>query len=806
MENYFAQLIFAVGFGFLLSGIGISFYPADGVFRRFVCQKSLLFTWVIIITSAALWWIIGASRYLALRNSLWDEGLFANLLWMILHGSSISSAIYDGSYFSVHFSPSLFLVALVYAPWQSPIWLSGIKALCAGSGALGFYLVARRLDLPKTTGLIFALIWAGNLALRGAMINDFHEVTLASGLFIWVVLLALQRRYVWALLLALALMGLKEDVPVYIGSLGIVLALSFKKRMIGWSLVGVALLYYFLVQSIIWSAIAPVHLDFFQARFPQLFTENNSFFQTVFAYPFSLISPLLRWDRLWGFVILIMPVLCLPFLRWGWVGLILPLWLLFAMENYNTFVFAGYYAVPIAALVLISALPGYRQIAEKKPARLRLLQWGMLGMTIGATFANDMDVTCGQFDRFAYQPHRFLNAIDRMATTTASDISVNADVFIGSHFTNRRALKIFPDNDNWIEDRIYIANRSLGHPSTILAIGDLGYKLMNNNPAFMFLSNQGGIDAKAEYMSRLRWMEAEATTWPLWSVISDSRASGRQTVYIPEGAARGDRACTTPRLLLPPGDYSYHLRIAATNNPARPAFIVFETRFIENTGFDKPTNTMLIGLEFWEEKVAYKTIDIPITITDWGLTYLNINFGRQGNIRWDGIGITGLPDSFDAYFHTIFPQTFLPNQGCLDNSLLIDEKSSSLGQVVKVGKNEAGKVVCRWQLNAAIEEGDYWLYYLVNSVDGEQMQCIWATLEEVCKDGMTEVRSVLTPLMMRKLNPWEHEYIGHGRKKVHIIPGAILEIRVNEDLANDVYFYKMWLCNDLIIEPWVYMQ
>jgi len=799
MEIYFQYLIFGLGLGAIAAGLGYAFIPWNGRLQQFVRKHALLIIWIALVFFTLLFWAKGAAHYWSLCTSLGDEGVFTSQLWNTLRGRLNGTEIYQGSYYLIHFAPSLSLLALFYTPSQNPVWLYGIRALAATGGALGFYYVVRKLGLSRTSGLLFAFIWLGNIAVRGAFSCDFHEVTFVSGFFAWVVLLALRRKYIWCLLLALVLMGFKEDIPVYIGGLGLIVALSFRRPLAGWLLVALAVGYYIAVTSVIWSMVIPAHIDYFTNKFPQFASATTSSLMMVLANPLGLITPVLGWDRIWGLIIFFMPVLFLPFMRWGWLGLILPLWLVLGMEGYNDLFFAGYYGITVAALITLCAIPGYQLLREKKNEVPKYLFWAMVGLTLGSNFTQNPEVNYSQFDLYGLLPHVYLNTIDKMSAETSENLSLNSDVYIGSHFVNRKTIRVFPDNENWLSDRLYLSNRTLDHPLVLLSIGELGYGELTSHPGFFFLGRGVGSNAHEDYMARLHWMEGEATSWPLWRIVKDHRASGSFAEFIPSHAAYGDRSRLTPRLLLPPGNYHYKARIAARQDPENPFCFVFEVDFIKRDGNLDVLTNKVVESNLWGKTHRYEIIDIPFTVKEWGLTYLNINFGTEPNVWWDGVGVEGLPPTFDQYFHRIFPQTLEPASGCLDREQLVDEEGTK-GEVLKIDKESCGDVVARWQVDSSLPEGEYWIYYCNDTYGRKPLECYWGNLEQVKYIDGKEVTESQESLYINRKEQGEDDRVERLINPVHLEPGSWLELRVNDVPDEGIVLRKIWICHNVITD------
>lgn len=794
-----------MGLGAIAAGLGYAFIPWDGRFRQFIHKHAVLILWIAVVLFALLFWAKGATRYWALSTSLADEGVFTSQLWNTLRGRLNWTGIYQGSYYLIHFAPSLNILALFYAPWQNPVWLYGIRALGAAGGALGFYYLIRELGLSRSSGLLFAFIWLGNITVRGAISCEFHEVAFVAGFFTWVVLLALRRQYIWCLLLALVLMGFKEDIPVYIGGLGLIVALSYRRPLAGWLLVALAVGYYLAITSVIWKMVIPAHIDYFSNKFPQFASDTTSSLMMVLANPLGLITPVLGWDRIWGLIVLFMPVLFLPFMRWGWLGLVLPLWLVLGMEGYNDLFFAGYYGISVAALIIICAIPGFGVVWEKKKEVPKYLFWAMAGLTLGSNFAQNPEVNYNQFDLYGLLPHPYLNTIDKMAAETSPNLSLNSDVYFGAHFVNRKIIRVFPDNENWLSDRLYLSNRMLDHPLVLLSIGEFGYGELSSHPGFFFLGHGIGSNAREDYMARLHWMEAEASGWPLWRIIRDHRASGDFAEFIPSHASYGDRSRLTPRILLPPGDYKYRVPIATFHNPKTPFCFVFEVTFIKrDASVEVLANTVAFSNR-WGKVSRYETIEVPFTIKEWGLTFLNINFGTEPDVWWDGVGMEGLPRTFDEYFHQIFPQTLEPESGNLTGTPLLEVEGMA-GKVLKIDQESCGKVVCRWQVDSSVPEGDYWVYYQNDSYGKKPLETNWGVVEKLNNADEPYTREILEPLYLCRKELSEDTRVERFRKLVHLVPGSYLQVRVNENLDGEIVLGKLWICNNVILDNYRFYE
>ena len=126
-ELLYPRLLYSGLLAILLALLCSTFIPQKNRFAAWLERHSCLLIWIMWVGAAIVFWMMGALKYAGLHNSTADLGLYANTLWVTLHGRLLGTAITSGSYLDCHFSPSFLVLALLYAPWQSPLWLIGMQ-------------------------------------------------------------------------------------------------------------------------------------------------------------------------------------------------------------------------------------------------------------------------------------------------------------------------------------------------------------------------------------------------------------------------------------------------------------------------------------------------------------------------------------------------------------------------------------------------------------------------------------------------------------------------------------------------------
>jgi len=789
----YQNLLFATALAMLMAGLGYCFLRPQTALWRFISRRAATIMWGSTILMAGLWWVLGVLRYHGFHTSLIDTGTFTNVLWNTVHGRIMGTAVSWGTHFNQHFSPSLILLAILYLPWQSPEWLFGLTALIVASGGPALFYIALKRSLPAGTALIVSALWLYSSLVRGPVLVDFHETLIAAPVILWAAYFAITGKIIPSLILTLAALGFKEDMPVYVFSLGIVLAWSFRKHLAGYLISALAIVYYLVVTYWLWGVITPMHLDFLAIRFPQFASQPGGAWASILSDPSVLIAPMLHWEHLWVLLMLFIPVFLLPFFRWGALGLIPSLWLLLSLESFNVLILGVHYHLPLFAVIVLAAISGYEYLLKHKPHLTELAKWAMLSLTICFVFAFPTSMIADrQLNPGFYQAHRYFSTVATLADETQPEKSVMADVYLGTVFSNRCNIRHFPGD--MLADCIMISNRYMGNPEALLAIGGLNYLSLAYNPCFWFLSRDGTYDARQNYMDTMRWMEAEGCGFPAWGTVPDFRASGNMAMQIPAGAGYGDRVQTTPYVFLPPGKYIYGVRLRAASMGQNQPVVVLVAKELLPSGEIKGLACHAYRSEIVNNRSSYQNLALDFEVKEWGLTCLVINFGTRGSFWWDGVGIDGINMDFNQLFQWMFVRETTAGHICLYPGAHIKGDDPLFADAIAIDDEFCYRKICRWDLGT-LEEGDYWIWY-VDDISRDIELYTWAKMFAVSvnEEGIKLRREIGTLDIER--SEWTNAP-NLSKIRAHLVPGEWIEIDAMEGFPAKVLLAKLWIMRDM---------
>ena len=189
--------------------------------------------WLVAAVLAALYAAVSFQQYHRMDSYIFDLGFFESVVRDYAHGRLPSLPVTDTTSAALHFSPALVVLAPVVLVWSSPLAILLAQAVAVAAGVVPLMRAAGRGALPWVVAVSYGL--APGL---GALIGfDFHEVALGVPVIALSMTAMLRGDHRAAVLWALPLILVKEDLGLTIIALGAVVFLRGSRR---WGLVAMA--------------------------------------------------------------------------------------------------------------------------------------------------------------------------------------------------------------------------------------------------------------------------------------------------------------------------------------------------------------------------------------------------------------------------------------------------------------------------------------------------------------------------------------------------------------------------------------
>ncbi|MET9545604.1 DUF2079 domain-containing protein [Streptomyces sp. NPDC006627] len=174
--------------------------------------------------------VVSVSRYRRMESRSWDLGIFEQAVRAYAH-LQVPVADLKGPGANIlgdHFSPVTALLAPAYRLFPSPVTLLVAQALLFAVSAIPVTRAATRL-LGRASGLAVGVAYGLSWGIQRAADFDFHEICFAVPLIAFSLEALLRQRWRAALLWALPLVLVKEDLGVTLAAIALVVAVRARR-------------------------------------------------------------------------------------------------------------------------------------------------------------------------------------------------------------------------------------------------------------------------------------------------------------------------------------------------------------------------------------------------------------------------------------------------------------------------------------------------------------------------------------------------------------------------------------------------
>ena len=310
-------------------------------------------------------------RYVTFKAGAFDLGNMDQVLWNTIHGRFFQFTNQAIDWYgpptrlAIHFEPIILPLSLLYAFHADPRILLVFQTLVLGSGALPVFILTRKY-IPEWP--IFATLMAAayllSPALLGLNIFDFHPVSLATPLLLYAILALTYKRYVWFLIACILACMCKEDIPLSVALLGILVIWKYKLPRLGTVLLIGGLLWSFIAFKVIIPHFYPgVQANNYWYRYEALGSSPGAAIANLIIHPWLLFTTFFTLDRFYYLVGLVRSVGFLPLLAPEWLLPALPS-LAVNLLSTDPLLYSGvyHYNAAIIPFVMISAIHGTRRL------------------------------------------------------------------------------------------------------------------------------------------------------------------------------------------------------------------------------------------------------------------------------------------------------------------------------------------------------------------------------------------------------------------------------------------------------------
>jgi uncharacterized membrane protein len=351
-------------------------------------QIPLAVIWLLIAAFILTFATLALRRHAALATNGMDLGNVNQALWNTAHGDvlAFTDMAPVRSRLALHVEPILFLfVPFYWVGLGGPQLLLLVQVIVVGLGALPLYWLAEsNLKSPRPAGasqggqipnlksptsllpLVFPLAYLLLPALEGAVLYDFHAVTMAPTFLLFAFYyLQKDRPWLFGLFTALTL-ACKEDMGLTVAMLGLYILVARRRRYWGGATLLAGAAWFAAALFLVQPAFSPAGGNVQAYRYAWLGKTPQAVLETLLRHPG------LAWDHVWrqanlpaylgglllptGFLPVLSPLAWLPALPSLALNLLSDDPFTWRLEDFH-------YAAPIAPFALITAVYGVQRLA-----------------------------------------------------------------------------------------------------------------------------------------------------------------------------------------------------------------------------------------------------------------------------------------------------------------------------------------------------------------------------------------------------------------------------------------------------------
>jgi uncharacterized membrane protein len=334
-------------------------------------------------------------RYQTFTATAFDLGNLDQVLWNTIHGRPFAMTNQGIDWYGpptrlgVHVEPVILPLSLLYVFHADVRILLMFQTVALASGTIPVFLLARKHipEWPLFAG-VMSLVYLCMPALMGLNLFDFHPLSLATPLLLYAVLALDCRRFGWFLLCCVLAASCKEEVPLAVAMLGLLVVWKYRMPRLGLLL---------LIMGTLWTAFAFLvvmpHFNYpgalknnFWYRYTQFGSSPGAAVVNMLVHPwlvFVLLAMFFTLDRIY--------YLASIFRSGGFLALLAPEWLLPALPSFainllsqDPLLYSGvyHYNAIIISFVMVATLHGTRRF-------IRFWQ-GLRGEGQGTEYSQDV--------------------------------------------------------------------------------------------------------------------------------------------------------------------------------------------------------------------------------------------------------------------------------------------------------------------------------------------------------------------------------------------------------------------------------
>lgn len=406
------------------------------IFKRF--PHSI---WTVFAVNFCLFLFLAILKYNTFHTTVYDLGLFDQVIYNTLQGHWFYSSIKGMNYLGDHFSPILFLITPFYFIKSNPVTLLFLQCLAVSLSIFPIYQLAKT-KLESLPALILVLVFLAHPFTISLELNNFHPEGFALPLIAWALLAIERESWKTFLILMLLILSVKEEMSLLGIGFGTYIFFYKRKYLLGIFLVIVNFAYLLACMKIFIPYFKPEN---FVAKWVYLDRYNhlgNSFFaivKTILLHPIAATIKSYEPGSLATLTMFFWPF-CFVWCQ-NLRGVILGA-ALFAAHYYSDYLpqmdWPDHYLGPLIPVIILGSIYGLARVLKTNIGKRYYLL--CFGITLSISFGTRMYY---EFEKEFFITPTYAHAMEQVQRLIPSQASLCTSNFMGSHFAHRLHYFLF---------------------------------------------------------------------------------------------------------------------------------------------------------------------------------------------------------------------------------------------------------------------------------------------------------------------------------------------------------------------------
>jgi len=340
---------------------------------RFLLNHPKAFSWIVGVM-LLLYLIDACTQHLAFQTASHDFSMIDEAVYSAARGGLLFSPILGRSFLSEHFSPILFVIAPLHRLVGSPWLLVLLQPLLLWAAVFPFRAILTRFTgLTRWQNNLLCLVLLNHALMISTLEYLFHMESALPLLLFTTIYFAERKRYILYACGIVGILCIKEDMGIYLASLGIFYALLRKRRAMGLLTIAVGLTWTLLAIKVAMPSLYGAEAGDYQfvSRWESWGNSPVAILLGFAKQPIRLASSVFNEDVL----LLLFSLMFIPLLKpkkGYWIVFVLP-WLINTTSDFNMqSELELYYGLPILSFMLVAVLFGLQDKAIAWPRTPRM--------------------------------------------------------------------------------------------------------------------------------------------------------------------------------------------------------------------------------------------------------------------------------------------------------------------------------------------------------------------------------------------------------------------------------------------------